>query len=456
MLSWPKDENTMFTLDSEIDELNIEQYPFEDADEALVGALAHTMAAQNALALRDDAQEPMPGYSLATDSIAFWHACQAKQYLDYASRTDDRRQLPPIAADTLQQANQAIEDALQNAADNIPDFLGTDPVAKALAGARARLQTVKKLTENLDQYHPIKDKIHRRAVIRMIAYMGNTDDEAEPAVIYNPLCQAAIISLHEAANTVVKDNNNLIKTNVKEGMEPFHQILPALIDMPLGVDDTHIGMFSPGPDQDHLPDTTEVFLTYISHGIKYIQCATGPYPKGFPPDLAREHVQSIKERINSFQDDDADIPRFWEIVNNLEAAISVGLYDIEEFSLHPIVDGMRNRFDTPDGIMHHAVLALALGNVHAARFISKWYLRPSSTAPTPHQAVRILDAAKDAGLDPHQLHTLAKAINLDPNRAGITLPQLNQESIQNLEDIETLGVPYVNAEFLRNTMRQRK
>ena len=129
------------------------------------------------------------------------------------------------AADTLQQANQAIEDALQNGADNIPDFLGTDPVAKALVGAQARLQTVQKLTESLDQYHPIEDKAPRRAVIRMIAYMGNADDEADLAVVYNPLCQAAIISLHEAANTVVKDNNHLIRTSVNDGMEPFHQKL---------------------------------------------------------------------------------------------------------------------------------------------------------------------------------------------------------------------------------------
>ena len=315
---------------------------------------------------------------------------------------------------------------------------------------------MQKLTESLDQYHPIEDKAPRRAVIRMIAYMGNADDEADLAVVCNPLCRAAIISLHEAANTVVKDNNHLIRTSVNDGMEPFHQILPSLIDMPLGVNDNHVGMFSPGSDQEHLPDTTEVFLTYISHGIKYVQCATDPYPKGFPPDLAREHVQSIKDRINSFSDDEADIPRFWEIVNNLETAISVGLHDMDHFSLDLIVDGLRDGFDTPDGLMYHAILALALGNVHAARFLSKWYLRPSNTAPTPHQAVCILDAAKDAGLDPHQLHTLAKSINLDPDQAGITLPRLKQESLQNLEDIETLDVPYVNAEFLRNAMRGRK
>ena len=238
-------------------------------------------------------------------------------------------------------------------------------------------------------------------------------------------------------------------------MEPFHQVLPSLIDVPLAVNDTHIGMFSPGPDQDTLPDITEIFISYVFHGIKYIQCATDPYPEGFPIDLAKEHVQSFKERINAFDPDQADIPRFWEIVNNLEAAIAIGLHDLSHVSLDVIIDDLLTTNDRPNGFMNHILLALTLGNVHAARFLSKWHLRPSNTAPTPKQARLILDAARRAGLDPHQLHSLAKSVNLVPTDAGITLPSLNPEELETLDDIEILGVPYENAEFLRNAMRKR-
>lgn len=79
------------------------------------------------------------------------------------------------------------------------------------------------------------------------------------------------------------------------------------------------------------------------------------------------------------------------------------------------MDGIRTGFDVPHGLTRQIILALALGNVHTANLLIKWYLRPSHTAPTPEQARRVLCAAKDAGLDPYQLHTPAKCVPL-PHR----------------------------------------
>ena len=249
------------------------------------------------------------------------------------------------------------------------------------------------------------------------------------------------------------NNNHLLKFHVDDGMEPFDQILPALIDMPIGVNSTHLGMFSPGPEQDQLPDTTEIFVSYIFHGIKYIQCATDPYPQGFPKDLAREHVTSIKERINAFEYHEADIHRFWDIVNNLEAAISVCLHDLNHFYLDVILDDLRAESDVPDGFIHHIVLALALGNIHAARFLSKWYAGPSNTAPTPLQATTILEAAKrtrhGSPPAPHPRHFHQR----QPRRDRHHFAHSGPDTLKHLDDIEILGVPSANAEFLRHSMR---
>ena len=403
MLKWPNADNPTFTLDVEIDDRTIEQYPFETTDEVIVGARAHVMAAQDALNTDDDSLQHSTEYYIATAAVAFWHACQAKQCLNYARSHYEEGQIPTIAADLLRQADLLITKALERTAGDLPDALDIDPVPKALVSARARLNTVQDLTEKLHVLHPMEDPHPQRALTRMIAYMGAFDHEVYPAVVYDAHCQEAIIRLHEAANAVVQQNNHLLKLHVDDGMQPFDQILPALIDMPIGVNSTHLGMFSPGPDQDQLPDTTEIFVSYIFHGIKYIQCATDPYPQGFPKDLAREHVTSIKERINAFEYHEADIHRFWDIVNNLEAAISVGLHDLSHFYLDVILDDLRAELDVPDGFIHHIVLALALGNIHAARFLSKWYAGPSNTAPTPLQATTILEAAKRTRMDPHQI-----------------------------------------------------
>ena len=180
MLSWPDNENPVFTLDVEIDERTIEHYPFETTDEMIVGAIAHTMTAHNALALADEIEDSLPDYPIATLSVAFWHACQAKHCLFYADSCESDSPLPPIAEETLRDANEVIAQVMEHAAPHIPEFLDIDTVAISLANARARLKTVQGLTAKLDQFHPIEDQASRRALIRMTAYMGNLDTEAIP------------------------------------------------------------------------------------------------------------------------------------------------------------------------------------------------------------------------------------------------------------------------------------
>ena len=221
MLSWPNAENPNFTLEVEIDERTIEQHPFETTHEIVMGAMAHNTTAANALALRNELQDSPYDYSVTAESIAFWHACQAKHCLAYASQSQSEPPPTFLTTDILNDADRIIGEALQHRADNIPDHFDIDPVAKALISARARLSTVLDLTEKLEDLHPQEDSTARRAVIRMIAYMGAIDNEADPAVVYNGHCQETIISLHAAANAVVQHNHHLLRLNVDDGMTPF-------------------------------------------------------------------------------------------------------------------------------------------------------------------------------------------------------------------------------------------
>ena len=111
-------------------------------------------------------------YYIATAAVAFWHACQAKQCLNYARQDYEAGQIPTIAADLLRQADQLITKALERTDGDLPDALDIDPVPKALVSARARLNTVQDLTETLQVLHPLEDPHPQRALIRMIAYMG--------------------------------------------------------------------------------------------------------------------------------------------------------------------------------------------------------------------------------------------------------------------------------------------
>ena len=52
----------------------------------------------------------------------------------------------------------------------------------------------------------------------------------------------------------------------------------------------------------------------------------------------------------------------------------------------------------------------------------------------------------------HQLATLTRSIDLEPDDSDITRPTPGAEYRRSLDDIEVLSVPPPNEEFLRNTM----
>ena len=461
MLNWPAPDDPQITFDVSLDEVSIEHEPVESPEQAAIAALVHSTAGGIALTCRNEFNsKDLYDEAGSTNSIAFSNAERAKQYLHYANRflkTDEQKR---FLNDLVRDANSIISDVLRHQHDyDEPEDDELPTFETVNADATIRIRTIEKFRRTTAAYmdqlnlpEEIQDE-WETAIVRMIAYLGAPEYASLPYVTHNPDCHEIIETLYRTANAVVKPKQDRLKVHIDDSMEKYSVLLRTLIENPIGVNDTHLGIYSPDANEHGMPVGTDVFIIHLFHGIKYIQSAKEPYPHGFPAALAREHIVSIKERIENLSEGDANLHALWQIVHNLEGAISVGIHDLDHSTVEVIVDNFRQGDELPNGIIKHIAKSLSLDNAHATQFLSKWYLAPKNSAPTLQQGKQIMDTALSAGLDTYQLTDLAKHLNQDPASIGITIPPIPKETLEEIDDVETLYVPDTNARYFRQRMK---
>ena len=461
MLNWPAQDDPQITFGVELDEVSIEHEPVESPEQAAIAALFHATAGGIALTCRNEFKsKDLYDEAGSANSIAFSNAEKAKQYLHYADRFLKTEEQKRFLNDLVRDANGIISDVFRHQRDY--DDLDDDelPTIETVnADATIRIRTIDKFRrptvayeDHLNLPEEIQDE-WETAIVRMIAYMGSPDYASLPYITHNPDCHEMIETLYLIANKVVKPKQDRLKVHIDDSMEKYSVLLPALIENPIGVNDTHLGFYSPDPNEHGMPVGTDIFITHLFHGIKYIQSATEPYPHEFPATLAREHIASIKERIENLSEGDANLHALWQIVHNLEGAIAVGIHDLDHSTVEVIVDNFKRSDELPNGIIRHIAKSLSIDNAHATQFLSKWYLAPQNSAPTTKQAKQIMETALSAGLDKYQLTDLAKHLNQDPASIGITITPIPEDTLEEIDDVEMLYVPSPNARYLRQRMK---
>lgn len=169
------------------------------------------------------------------------------------------------------------------------------------------------------------------------------------------------------------------------------------------------------------------YLAFQHRGTRYIQGIGEPYPQGYPAELAQRHMQRVLEEL--------DHPD--PILQAQAENTAVLTHQLAEYGLHSV---------TPQGMRQLIARAqearMSMGAIYdliesATGYdgeLAEMLVRTGGTTRRPasrKQAKAVLQAARQAGLDEHQLADIAGAMRqYDLPKAGIWLPKVSHRNAQ--------------------------
>ena len=474
-IAWPPETGIAGNIDPAIDEMTIENYPFEGHDQAMVAAQVHIDIAQHAASRTNQPESDNDA------RIAFVNAVIAKQCVHYAYLDDGYNYPEPtgIAASLVATADQLLVNNQRTPAPQTPhpeDQLAQD-LDIALAEARAHSATLASIAqfiadlphddllaaelasdhESKDQDPPTPEEERHKGLVRMAAYLGDPPHGRDPCIRELPAYQAVLEPLVQNANQIIFAHELKVRQVVGNHAAHHGADTWGMTDELYGTEglelDTHTcDEKCEGHKAPRHNDGYNIFMAYMHNGIRYIQAATEPFPHGFPRPRALEITERIREFLEETDDDlfYADIQEeraYWRILHDLDGAVAVGVHDINplsiEFTHLDITDGTT----TEQGLMQHILHAIALDNLHAARFLAGATMPTKYFVPEEHQVKAVIDAAQNAGMDAHQVDYLAEALYQDPLTVGVIRPKVDAEIAKRVQENHT-ALPEANNRHL--------
>ena len=487
-IAWPPETGIEGHIDPAVDELTIEHYPFEGNAQAMVAAEVHIDIARHAASRTNQPESDNDA------RIAFENAVIAKQCIHY-SYIDAAENFPEptgIAATLVANADQLLVDNQRAPAPqtHLHDEQLTHDLEIAIAEARAHftaLQTIAQIIKHLphddlllteisnqdqseDTDPPTPEKERNTAMVRMAAYLGDPPRGRDLRIRYLPDYKPFIEPLVQAANEIIFAHELTVKQVVGLHATQHGADVWAMTDELYGtegieIDDHTCDERCEVSQAPRHHDGHNIFMAYMHNGLRYIQAATEPFPPGFPRARALQITERIRKFLEGMPDEDTldedildsltfnnDRP-YWRILHDLHGAVTVGVHDIDPASISYAHEDITGGELIKEGLMQHILHAVALDNLHAARFLAGAEMPTKYFVPDERQVKAVIHAAQHAGMDAHQVAYLAEALYQDPLTVGVIQPKVDQKTTKCVQE-NLMDLPKVNTQHLANRLMQ--
>lgn len=455
MLKWPIPEDDFEELTVQVDDLTTYDMAWDSHAEYAVAAAAHALAAEYAADLvRQYSAKRDEGQVEAFQSLACERAITAKQMLAFAQQHLDQPQEARWMSSILQRANRSI---IENHDNGWTELIQDDRLQKATAEAELNtrlIQTLAKAIKDPTPDDPMPPRIREMAAlanIRTVAQMAVPHRFQEPLIIHHPVYMEQLGELHYAAQPVLDQHHNQLKTMYPD--EEMAQKLWAAARETIPRAGTTNIWITTSADEDMPPDQTTIHMMFLYQGIKHFTTIADPFPPGYPAYRAHQAAEACRRALAqaSAQDDGQFTRSAWQQLHNMQAAIANGVHDISTFHLDMLADSIYSTDGYTRAINTLAAQAMALDNHHAARFIAGSHPGRYTSHPTIEQAQAVINAARSAGINDYQMAPLAEAMGHNPASLGVLRTPVNKNDVYYLDIMEDI-LPEQNHRNLLQTM----
>ena len=246
--------------------------------------------------------------------------------------------------------------------------------------------------------------------------------------------EQAIQAEHEIA-TLAQDAaaayNKTIPVVVSPRLTPFSEATSKIAAMILMGNYSHVSVIclckhtSEDEDDDanearELPPCT-AYVAFIHDGHKHILAVGDPYPSGFPADTAIQHMENLLSQMKLEQLFNCN--RADELYMQARAMITAADLEIHTVPSQAIdkVIGIAKDIGLPRGGLQLVLETIADYDLTLAQLLITNSTHEGAAVPRMcgrRQARKIIETARQQGLDPYQLAELAETLGFTPRQAN--------------------------------------
>ena len=316
----------------------------------------------------------------------------------------------------------------------------------------------------------MQPRLSLQAVQEMSRWILNPDQEGKRTAEFQSACMTVISELHEWANlmsqypdpenilnkpdgftsdkarvdeqafqaereiaTLAQDAaaayNKAIPVVVSPRLNPFSEATSEIAAMTLMSNHSHMSIIClcesayEGEDANEageLPPCT-AYVAFIHDGRKHILAVGDPYPSGFPADAATHHMENLLSQME--QEQPFNCNRADELYIQARAMITAADLEIHTVTSEAIdkVLGVAKDIGLPRGGLQLVLETIADYDLTLAQLLTTNGTHGGAAVPRicgRRQARKIIETARQQGLDPYQLAELAETL-------GFTARQVN-------------------------------
>lgn len=297
MLHWPDATNPRISVPVEITGETISDYPFDGLQEAVMAAHVHGEMAESAANTTYANILVPPARTDAQSALTLWHGLQCLQWLNFAEPLATDPASVEVMARSREQADQALSSALQLSGNQVIQIEETRMVDLAMHQLGVNTEAVINLIALMDTPdHPNVDTLNR-TIVRLLAYVTPLDNDCEPQVLNDRACRTALLELRQMLDDTIREYNHLLRYRVSPGMKEHDGSVPLLLSRGITESTPELRLYWPLPDASG-PAKADFLMSYLFRGIKRLQTAREPLPRGYPPARLAAHQRRMRELLS--------------------------------------------------------------------------------------------------------------------------------------------------------------
>ena len=347
------------------------------------------------------------------------------------ARADRQDQLLNQAADQMWRHN-----AQEEADEEEPELIELTQAAnrirvnaESLRHSRTQIKNPKRPSQT-PAYRYLLFDLYHNTIRHQELYEHLTQDPGYTKLQEDSLTAEALHQCHEAHKQELANFNEGLNTRLGPALEQLPEELKdqakSITVEPIGFQS---GVLAQQPSEAQEQTLYLSYLAYSHDGQRQVHAVSDPHPKGFPENLAFNHLKQIAEE--AYHSNQA-----WSQV--LQPTVAERL-ELAALDLHTV---------TPHGLQDFFTQALNRGLNKAAVH----YMIESATDSSPEatqtlltmggmdgplasqqQAAAVINAGKRAGLDEKLLNKLASEMGWhNPENLGITLPKPGRKTLRRI------------------------
>ena len=179
-------------------------------------------------------------------------------------------------------------------------------------------------------------------------------------------------------------------------------------------------------------------IVYFHQGQKIVQLIDEPYPVGFPPQTAIQHLNGAIDDITEYAPYHDHV---YQRAQTMLAAAMLGVHNLDFLAYKNLFTHLQ-KHGASNADLGYVLKNIAYGHAEVASMIAGWTAVPVEQLPDKSSRLQVTDAAREAGMTPKYLYNLARTLGATGRDLAFFAPSgTSRMRTKAVKHAKTLNIP---------------